>query len=502
VYPSPRTPAHDLADSRLTRLTSCDKALIVLFILSLPLCNPWVRGDGVGYYAFARSLLIEHRLDFRRDWLQANASFQLGRVDERGEIRPEEYTLTGHLNNHFAVGPALLWLPPLVLAHAGVLIYDRLGGHVAADGFSRPYLLAMSLATACYGFAGLFLAFRMARKYVDERWAFLATVGVWLASSLAVYMYLNPAWSHALSAFSVAIFLCYWQRTRGERTFAQWVALGALGGLMMDVYYLNVALFIFPLIDLIRMARPERPQGADRRQSSLLHFLISAGALGIAALVAFLPTLITKKIIYGSFFNFGYIESWFWYSPAFLKIFFSSEHGLFSWTPLLILAVAGFFALRGYDRDFALRAVLSFAVFAYMLGCYQDWHGISSFGSRFFVSMTPLFVIGLAASFAWLARRLQQRRTLASQTLVLTGSLVAIFALWNVGLIFQWGTHLIPARGPISWRTAAYNQFAVVPGEAGNVIKAYLSGRSALMNRIEQQDVQQLKSQPANGDQQ
>jgi hypothetical protein len=321
-----------------------------------------------------------------------------------------------------------------------------------------------------------------------------------------VYMYLNPAWSHALSAFTVAIFVWYWQRTREERTFAQWVALGILGGLMMDVYYLNVALFIFPLIDLMQMARPEpRPQplrAAESRTSSLLPVLMSAATLGSAALVAFLPTLITKKIIYGSFLNFGYIESWFWYSPAFLKIFFSSEHGLFSWTPLLVPAVAGFFILREYDRDFALRAILSFAVFAYMLGCYQDWHGISSFGSRFFVSLTPLFVIGLAVCLAWLARLLHQRHTLVPQTLALTGTLVAIFALWNAGLIFQWGTHLIPARGPISWRTAAYNQFAVVPGEAGNVIKAYLSGRSALMNRIEQQDVQQLKSQPANGDQQ
>src|SRR5260370_306921 len=102
MWRSRRTRAHDLADSRLNRLTIYDKVLIVLFMLSLPLCNPWVRGDGVGYYAFARAILIEHRLDFRRDWLQANASFRLGRIGERGEIRPEEYTLTGHLNNHFA----------------------------------------------------------------------------------------------------------------------------------------------------------------------------------------------------------------------------------------------------------------------------------------------------------------------------------------------------------------------------------------------------------------
>jgi len=28
--------------------------------------NPWVRGDGVGYYAFARAPLIQHNLDFTR----------------------------------------------------------------------------------------------------------------------------------------------------------------------------------------------------------------------------------------------------------------------------------------------------------------------------------------------------------------------------------------------------------------------------------------------------
>ena len=31
--------------------------LTALFLMSLPFVNPWVRGDGVGYYAYARSLL-------------------------------------------------------------------------------------------------------------------------------------------------------------------------------------------------------------------------------------------------------------------------------------------------------------------------------------------------------------------------------------------------------------------------------------------------------------
>ncbi len=44
-------------------------------------------------------------------------------------------------------------------------------------------------------------------------------------------MYFNHAWSHAQSAFVVAPFLWYWDRTRGSRTFVQWILLGAIGGL-------------------------------------------------------------------------------------------------------------------------------------------------------------------------------------------------------------------------------------------------------------------------------
>src|ERR1700688_1846329 len=95
----------------LFRFTKYEGILGILFILTLPLSNPWVRGDGVGYYAFARSLLIEHRLDFTKDWQMANTSFRMGRPDAGGNVKPAEYTSTGHLDNHFAVGPAILWSP-------------------------------------------------------------------------------------------------------------------------------------------------------------------------------------------------------------------------------------------------------------------------------------------------------------------------------------------------------------------------------------------------------
>jgi hypothetical protein len=424
----------------LPRLTKYERILALLFLVTLPLVNPWVRGDGVGYYAFARGLLIEHGLNFEKDWLAANTSFRMGRTDPGGHILPDAYTSTGHLDNHFSIGPAILWLPLLAVTHAGVTAFDGLGGHVAADGYSRPYILTMALGTALCGFLALWISFRLARKYLPERWAFLATVGIWFASSLPVYMYFNPSWSHAHAAFVVALFMWYWDRTREARTWMQWLCLGAIGGLMLDVYYMNVVLLLLPLFESLSgywgALRGARYENAARLFGKNLVF--TAGTLA-----AFFPTLLTKKIIYGSYLKFGYEHLFRWTPVALLKVCVSADHGLFSWTPILLLAVVGLFFFQKYDRTLGTYMIAVFGTYLYIVGCYSDWDGLSSFGNRFFISLTPLYVLGLAAFFARLGRVWQENRA-SRVAWASTGFLI----VWNLGLIFQWGTHLFPRVGP------------------------------------------------------
>jgi Dolichyl-phosphate-mannose-protein mannosyltransferase len=469
----------------LLKFTKYERFLVLLFLLTLPLSNPWVRGDGVGYYAFARAILIDGNLDFTRDWLDANSSFRMGRVGSDGNINQNQFTVTGHLDNHFTIGPAILWAPFLITAQLVVKASHIFGSRVSADGFSSPYRIAMALGTALYGFLAVWFSFLLARKYCGERWAFFGALGIWFASSLPVYMYFNPSWAHAHAAFVVALLLWYWDRTRAARAPTQWLILGAIAGLMMDVYYVSAVLLIVPLMESLMEYWNRLNAGEIGRAGKLL---ISNVIFVLGILVVFAPTLITKKIIYGSYFNLGYTERWFWKSPALLKVCFSAEHGLFSWTPILVLSVAGLFLLRRYDRDLSFFFAGGFLVYLYTIGCYQDWSGLSSFGNRFFVSLTPLFVLGLASFFDWIASRLRER-----QATIFAWSVTAFFVLWNMGLVFQWGTHLIPARGPISWHEVAYNQVEVVPVEAMRTLRSYMVGRKDMMNRIEQQDMKQLR---------
>ncbi len=470
--------------------------LLLLFFLALPLVNPWVRGDGVGYYAYVRSLLVEHKLDFANDWRAANESFSMGRVRPDGTIDPRQYTPTGHLDNHFAVGPSMLWAPFLLPVHYAMLTLQRLGIDVQANGYSRPYLLAMALATALYGFLGLFISFRLACLYTEERWAWLATLGIWFASSLPVYMYFNPSWSHAHSVFAVAIFLWYWQRTHRARTPGQWAVLGLISGLVLDVYYANIALLLVPFVESLQGYW--RAWRTPRHDWKAISRLFEVNLLYcFTTLVAFSPTLITRQIIYGHPLSFGYgdVDIGLWASPRLLTVLFSSDHGVLVWTPIVIPAVVGLFLFLKQDRPMAACLITAVLALYYLIAIDSCWDGISSFGNRFFISLTPIYILGLAVSLSELAKWLGKER----RAMAIASSVIALLIIWNLAFIFQWGTHMVPARGPISWRQMVRNQFTAVPQRAGTEVAAYFEKRGALMHQIELEDVRQLKAQEGAG---
>ena len=467
-----------------------ERILVAVFVLTLPLMNPWVRGDGVGYYAYARAPLIEHNLDFTHDYQSANESFREARCDENGQPRQDFRTRTGHLENHFSVGPAMLWSPFLLMAHGGVLLVRELGSSVAADGFSAPYRYAMAFGTCLYGFLSLLFSFRLACKYVGPAWSFLATLAIWWASSLPVYMYFNPSWSHAHSAFVVGVFLWYWDATRDQRNLAQWLLLGLIVGLMLDVYFTNLMAVSVLAVEAVQQYVHVL---ASRRSSSpnFLELLSRYLAFGLVVCIVMIPTFLSRWIVYGGPFESGYvsIRDYLWRSPACLSVLFSSNHGLLVWTPLLGLAILGlfFFAFRLPKVGMPFLAAL--VAFYFFISVYPDWAGISSYGNRFFVSLTALFIVGLSV---FLDRVVQLFRS-PKAALAAASAALAIFVLWNAGLMFQWGLRLIPARGPVEFSEMIHNQFFVVPRRLTTDLHAYLYHRKALMQKIENHDLQQLK---------
>jgi len=91
-------------------------------------------------------------------------------------------------------------------------------------------------------------------------------------------------------------------------------------------------------------------------------------------------------------------------------------------------------------------------------------------------------VLGVASAAAWVERTCPRARPLAVGVL-------AMLMAWNVGFMFQWGTNLVPNRGPVDFRTVARNQVTVVPERLVVFAWRYLTNRQGLTSDVEQQDL-------------
>lgn len=459
--------------------------LVALFVLTTPLVNPYIRGDGNGYYAYIRSLVIDGDLQFEDEYRRGDPAFVATVIGPDGRVSPGLVTGTGHLRNQWAVGPSILWAPPFLLAHAVARISGRLGHQVPIDGYSVPYRWLCALATAAYAFLGLALAWAAASRVVTPATAAAATIGIWFASPLPVYMYFLPFHAPALSAFTVSLFLWYWLRTRDARTPAQWATWGLAAGLMVEVYYINGVCLLIPALELGRAMVRRRREGARALGG------VWAGGLvfGVAAGLALVPHVIVKAIIHGSPFRTGYDDHFFWSSPRLWHVAFASEHGMFLWTPVLLLATLGLAWLWGRDRWLTANLALVLAAYYYVVASYENWHGQSAYGNRFLVSLTPVFVLGLSGFLvgASAVPIIARWRSLAGALLL--GGLI----LWNVGLMYQWGTGLVPNRGPADFALVARNQVTEVPSRMVGFLTRYLTGREQVTRELEERDLERVR---------
>src|SRR5918911_704167 len=74
-------------------------------------------GDGIYYYVYLRSAVLDHDLDFTNDYTLYQ---QLNNEDpiKKREMLELHKTPFGLPANYFSVGPAVLWSPVFIIPHA------------------------------------------------------------------------------------------------------------------------------------------------------------------------------------------------------------------------------------------------------------------------------------------------------------------------------------------------------------------------------------------------
>jgi hypothetical protein len=228
----------------LTRFQRGRLVLVCLFLLSLPAITPRLySSDEVQYFAYLRSLWFDHDLSFENEY-QHFYDAGIARSDGFHETFLERTTETGRRINFGTLGCAILWAPFYAV---GDVVAHAAGAPL--DGYSKPYVSAVAYGSAVYGFAAVLLGIACA-----ERLGFAGLIPglmVWVGTPLLFYMYVAPPFSHACSAFAVALFVTVWLRVRERWTPGGLFVLGVTAALMAMVREQDAFFVVGPAADFL-----------------------------------------------------------------------------------------------------------------------------------------------------------------------------------------------------------------------------------------------------------
>ncbi len=417
-------------------------ALLVFFLPTLyqfHFAGGRVNGDGPFYYAYLRSMWKDGDLHFANE-------YQHYQLEERPDLNVP--TSTGHRRNIFSIGPAVVWSPFFALGEIFARLQLLFTGEANLSGFGPTHRNAVALGSCLLGFVAVWLVYSLLGKYFEPAAAFAGAILMWLATDLHWYMVQQPTMSHAASTFGATLSLWYWEKSHLSRGGRGAFLLGLLFGLAICIRWQNAVFLLLPGIDLLARWRE---QGARA--------LWLAAPLGLGVLLGALPQMLAWKAIYGEYLlrhppqgaDFLRLDS-----PFFPDAFFSSRHGLLSWTPVLWLGYLGLVpALRKNARLVGLL-MLCLAVMTYINICSGDWWAGGSFSNRRFDSSLPLFAFGLAASFEIL------KNWISKHPGVTAGTGLAAFVLWNFLLMEQFRRFLVPRDDTVSFTRLTANNFQIL----------------------------------------
>ena len=433
--------------------------LALLFVVSLPAVTPRLySADEVEYFSYLRSIYFDRDVSFENEYRY---------FYDRGVARSAGFhdtfltreTAAGLRVNYATIGSGILWLPFYAAADA----WTRATGAAEANGMTQPYISAVAYASAFYGFLAILLSARAASILLGGGGSvFWPALFIWIGTPLLFYMYVAPPFSHACSAFAVAVFVNLWLHVRQRWTAAGAFALGLAAALMTMVREQDAFVALGPAIDFAF---------SQLRHAGLAQTLGAAAAGVAGTALGYVPQLAAYTALNGYPGPAEHVSrKMYWTSPWGPSVLFSPEHGFFFWTPLALVALAGILLVR--ERIVAAALGIMVVSQVYVAGSVASWSVAGAFGQRRFICLTVVMVIGLAAIWQAVMRARERRGAYAF------AALLVLCAWWNVALMAQFATRLMD-RQRLEPARNAYHAFVTLPLRGPSLAWRYFTDRSS-----------------------
>lgn len=367
-----------------------------------------LKADGVIYFLYARSLVLDFDTDLTRDFEEAKLRLGndvVGPATRYLAISPA----TGKTTFPFPIGVGVLMSPFYAIGYGAEWLHSLFTSQ-PPDTYGAIPTTAYSLGSLVYALVGFWATWILCAQAVPPSLAYASSLAVTLAGLPVFYTFFHPTMAHAPSLAVASLFTLLWWRRWTDRT-PGFGLLGLLLGVMATLRYQNVMFGVLPLCLIPRCYSIRRPARLVRDLAigglcfaapvslQLLHWLRTQGLPGGATPVSGGSGLVLEQ----NAMDFA--------SPHFLDALASCQHGLFYWTPVYLLGFAGLvWAARQARWPWAFLATILAHV--YLIGTLVEPYNFSGgglYGMRYLTECSPMMALGLAVLLdsggkkAWLA---------------------------------------------------------------------------------------------------
>lgn len=399
---------------------------IILFLIvknpNIPL-DRVIMSDGKSYYAYLPNFFIYQDPEFKfvEDYEQKYYA------NDALVFKEFRYKFDGRTVIKGFPGLAFLFLPFFLIAHFLSLIIG-----FPADGYSIIYQYSIGFAALFYLWAGLkylkklLTAFGFSVQMVTTILFIIA-----FGTNIIYYTLREGSMVHVYNFALVAAFLYFLQKAFVQKTLKPLILTALLYGLIVIVRPTNgLIILLAPFVS-----------GDFRKLKQFFQTVFSDpgkifALIGALLIFPFLTTLIwylqcDHWIVY------SYGEEGFnFLKPHFFQILFSFNKGWFIYTPLALVAMAGFVYLFLRNRFRFFLGLIFLILFVYVASSWWAWHYTSTFGQRVFIDIYPFIAILLG--FTYLLIKKQQIIKLAGI------GIVAFLVALNLLQFYQHYTFVFP----------------------------------------------------------
>jgi len=409
----------------------------------------WVVGwDDNFYLAWGRSLAVDGDWRFDNDIAFAASVSPGGAEVLRAHLA--ERTPAGRVPNKYPCGVGVLAVPFLLVTRVVLDVAASAGLTTRSDPFSSLYVLAFIASNVFWAAVGLATAWTLLRREYSPGVAGPALLVGAIGLPLGYYIWFEPVMAHATGFGIVTLFIACVVGWADRVTVAHdgatgwpgWaVLMGLLLGAAVLVRFTNVVMALVPVVVGLAVRPSRRHDG-----SWVAVMLTSLGLAAVGTLIGFMPQLVAWKVVYGTFLVDSYVGETLTAWPRHLvSILFGARNGLFSWTPLALIAVTGL-VIGVRNRVLCRAGLVVLAATAWIYGGWQMYWLGHSFGMRGFVDASFFLLVGLAEVFMR-AQRIPSRAVARAGRIV-----VALLVVWTLHLIVCYRAQIQPHGEPLAVR--------------------------------------------------